>query len=66
MPYPDNQLPTVSGGKDNPPDRYIMVALNPIPNDDNLTAINTYADQGYRIACAIPGFVLMGNYKENK
>lgn len=56
---------SVSGGKDNPPDRYIMVALSPSA-DDNLAAINRYADQDYRIAGTIPGYVLMGNYKENK
>lgn len=60
--YPDDQLPTVSGGKDNPPDRYIAVPIT----GDFLAEINAKANEDYRIAVAIPGYVLMGNYKENK
>jgi hypothetical protein len=53
----------VSGGKDgNPPDRYIEIPIT----EDILAAINAKADEGYRIAGTIPGYVLMGNYKENK
>jgi hypothetical protein len=57
---------TVSGGKqDNPPDRYIAVTLSGNIEAD-LAAINANADADYRIVGMIPGYVLMGNYKENK
>lgn len=57
----------VSGGKDNPPDRYEGVQLTGnLVND--VAAINALADQGYRFVSTIPfyNYVLMGNYKENK
>jgi hypothetical protein len=65
--YSDNglPLPSVSGGKDNPPDRYIAAPLTGDIEAD-LTRINANADEGYRIAGIVPGYVLMGNYKENK
>jgi hypothetical protein len=65
--YNDDELPTVSGGKDNnPPDRYAVVQLTKV-RADNENAINLLSDQGFRFE-AVLSFdqILMGNYKENK
>lgn len=65
MHYPDDQLPSVSGGKDNPPDRYEAVPLTGNVMND-LAAVNAKADEGFRFVAVVENFVLMGNYKENK
>ena len=66
-PQQENNLPTVSGGKDNPPDRYLVIDIH---NTSDLQAgaeISHWADAqngGFRVIAFSDGRVIMGNYKE--
>lgn len=59
----------VSGGKDNPPDRYVVVTLsqnNDAVDSKTLSDLAEPQNGGFRVIAFSNDRVLMGNYKENK
>lgn len=58
---------TVSGGKDNPPDRYEVATIIGLSDEEASTLLSNYADPkggGFRVVAFNNGRVIMGNYKE--
>lgn len=64
-PYDENNLPTVSGGKDNNPDKWIVLTIDGLNDDEAGKLLSQWGAKGYPIVGFSNGRVIMGSYKES-
>jgi hypothetical protein len=64
-PYDENNLPTVSGAKDNNPDKWIVLTIDGLNDDEAGKLLSQWGAKGYPIAGFSNGRVIMGGYKES-
>jgi hypothetical protein len=64
-PYDENNLPPVSGGKDNNPDKWIVLTIDGLNDDEAGKLLSQWGAKGYPIVGFSNGRVIMGGYKES-
>jgi hypothetical protein len=63
--YNETNVPSVSGGKDNPPDRWVVLTIDGLNDDEAGKLLSQWGAKGYPIVGFSNGRVIMGGYKES-